>query len=183
MPIDYTYLRDERIVIRGAVLLAMVVGILAFSLKQTIGSRGSQVAPEVVWSFVQEQATQRNLDPEFVYAIAWAESSLQSRARSSVARGMMQLTRPAWQEVTDESYRKAWDWQTNIQVGIDYLAFCRDFLHRHDRFSYPLLAASYRYGPYYVQQRGFDLERVRAPKNKIYRAIFAGNVRPLVPPD
>ncbi|TVP79067.1 MAG: lytic transglycosylase domain-containing protein [Puniceicoccaceae bacterium] len=182
MPIDHHYLRDERLIIRGAVILGLVIGLLAFFLSKNIGSRPAPVQPEEVWAFVQEQAKQRNLDPEFVYAIIWAESSLNARARSSVARGMMQLTKPAWREVTDESYRHAWDWRINVRVGMDYLVFCRDFLQRHNSFNYPLLAASYRYGPYHVRNRDFKIEQLRPPKNEIYRRIFAGNVRPVVPP-
>jgi soluble lytic murein transglycosylase-like protein len=182
MPIDLNYRRDERLLIRMAVVLGVVAGILAFMLTQTLGERSEKVSPEEVWAFVQEQAPQKNLDPEFIYALAWAESSLNARARSSVARGIMQLTKPAWTEVSDESYRQAWDWRTNLRVGIDYLAFCRDFLKRHDSFSYPLLAAAYRYGPYYVKDKNFNLGQIKKPKNEIYRRIFRGNIRPVAPP-
>lgn len=182
MPFDYHYLRDERLLIRLAVVLGVVVGVLAFLLAKNMTSRVTQVAPEDVWSFVQEASVQKDLDPEFVYALVWAESSLNAKARSSVARGMMQLTKSAWREVSEESYRHAWDWKTNIRVGVDYLAFCRDFLKRHDAFSYPLLAASYRYGPYYVKKHGFDLSQVRTPKNEIYQRIFNGIIRPVPPP-
>jgi len=178
------YLRDERILIRFAAAMGAVVGILAIILAKTIGSGDTgQVSPEEVWLYIEEIALQEGIDPEFVYALAWAESSLNAKAQSSVARGMMQLTKGAWREVSDESYRHAWDWKTNIRVGIDYLAFCRDFLKRHDAFSYPLLSASYRYGPYYVKQKGFDLGNVRKPKNEIYKRIFAGNIRPVRPPE
>ncbi|MFO8026796.1 MAG: lytic transglycosylase domain-containing protein [Opitutales bacterium] len=176
------YGRDERFLIRLAMVLAVVVAVLAFILAKSRDSRVERVAPEEVWSYVTEVSAREDLDPGFVYALVWAESSLNARARSPVARGMMQLTKTAWREVSDQSYRHAWDWKTNIRVGIDYLAFCRDFLKRHDAFSYPLLAASYRYGPYYVQQRGFDLSRVRSPKNEIYQSIFSGQIRPVQPP-
>ncbi|MGZ0654843.1 transglycosylase SLT domain-containing protein [Coraliomargarita sp. W4R53] len=183
MSIDHNYQRHERLLIRGAVILGVVVGILAFTVTRTISDRSEQVSPEAVWAYVQEIAPQRDLDPEFVYAIAWAESSLNARAHSSVARGIMQLTKPAWREVSDESYRHAWDWRTNVRVGIDYLAFCRDYLKRHDSFTYPLLAASYRYGPYHVKNKDFDILKLKQPKNKIYRSIFEGNIRPVVPPE
>lgn len=183
MPIDHHYHRDERLLIRMAVVLGVVAGILAFVLTRTLGERTEKVSPENVWAFVQEQAPQRDLDPEFVYALAWAESSLNARARSSVARGIMQLTKPAWREVSDESYRHAWDWRTNVRVGIDYLAFCRDYLKKHDSFSYPLLAAAYRYGPYYVENKNFNLRQIKQPKNEIYRRIFKGNIRPVAPPE
>jgi len=182
MPIDRQYHRDERLLIRAAVVLGVVAGVLALTLTRTLGDRTEKVSPAEVWDFVYEQAPQRDLDPEFVYALAWAESSLDARARSSVARGMMQLTKPAWREVSNESYRQAWDWRTNIRVAIDYLAFCRDFLKSHDSFSYPLLAAAYRYGPYYVKNKNFNILQLKKPKNEIYRLIFDGNIRPVAPP-
>jgi len=182
MAIDHHYHRDERLLIRIAVVLGVVVGILAFTITRTMSHRTEQVSAEEVWAFVQEQAPQRNLDPEFVYALAWAESSLNARARSSVARGIMQLTKPAWRQVSDESYRQAWDWRTNIRVGIDYLAYCRDYLKKHDSFTYPLLAASYRYGPAHVKNKNFNIPQLKVPKNEIYRRIFEGNIRPVAPP-
>jgi soluble lytic murein transglycosylase-like protein len=183
MLIDERYLKDERLLVRFAIVMGLVVGLLAFFLIKGIGPKPGQVEPEAVWGFIQEQALQKDLDPGFIYALAWAESSLKEGARSSVARGIMQLTKPAWEEVTDESYRYAWDWRTNIRIGIEYLAFCRDYLKRHDSFSYPMLAASYRYGPYYVKKRNFNLSEIKLPKNEIYRRIFAGNIRPVLPPE
>lgn len=182
MLMDHHYLRDERLLVRFAVVMGLVVAFLAFFLAKNISTRPEQVSPDEVWRYVQEVSVQKDLDPEFVYALAWAESSLNAKARSSVARGMMQLSKLAWREVSDESYRHAWDWKTNIRVGVDYLVFCRDFLMRHDSFSYPLLAASYRYGPYYVKNQSFNLSQVKPPKNEIYKLIFEGNIRPVRPP-
>jgi soluble lytic murein transglycosylase-like protein len=179
---NHHYHRDERLLIRIAVALGIVAGILAFTLTRILDDRTEEVSPQKIWAFVQEQAPQRDLDPEFVYALAWAESSLNADAQSSVARGIMQLTELAWQEVSDEPYRQAWDWRTNISVGIDYLAFCRDYLVKHGSFNYPLLAASYRYGPYHVKNKDFNLLQLKQPKNEIYRRIFEGNVRPVTPP-
>jgi soluble lytic murein transglycosylase-like protein len=182
MGIDQRYYRDERLLIRMAVVLGVVAGILAFTLTQTLSDKKEQISSEEVWSFIQIQAPQQGIDPEFVYALAWAESSLNAKARNSVARGMMQLTKSAWIEVSDESYRNAWDWKVNVRVAIDYLSFCRDYLKRHDSFTYPLLAACYRYGPYYVKSKGFDLKQIKHPKNVIYQRIFSGNIRPVTPP-
>lgn len=182
MPLDHHYHRDERFLIRLAMGLAIVVGIIAIYLATNLGSRVERVAPEEVWSHIQELSAENDLDPEFLYALAWAESSLNAKARSSVARGMMQMTKPAWREVSDESYRFAWDWKVNLRVATDYLVHCREFLKRHDAFSYPLLAASYRYGPYYVKERGFEIDKLQAPKNEIYKRIFDGVIRPVPPP-
>jgi soluble lytic murein transglycosylase-like protein len=181
--IDHHYHRDERLIIRIAVVLGVAMGALAIFLTQKYNSPREQVSAEAVWFLVYELSTQADLDPEFVYALAWAESGLNPKARSSVARGMMQITRPAWNEVTDESYSLAWEWQTNIRIAIDYLVYCRDYLKKRHSFSYPLLAASYRYGPYHVQNKNFDIQELKPPKSKIYQRIFAGNVRPVSPPE
>jgi soluble lytic murein transglycosylase-like protein len=182
MFMDYDYRRDERLIIRIAVVLGVVIGGCAIFLAQQYSPPQDQVLPEDVWPVVYELSVQAELDPEFVYALAWAESGLNASARSSIARGMMQLTRPAWDEVTDESYRLAWDWQISIRVAIDYLVYCRDYLKSRHSFSYPLLAASYRYGPYYVADKQFDITLLKPPDNEIYQRIFAGNVRPVAPP-
>lgn len=182
MSLDHHYLRDERLLIRLAVVLGLIAGLIAIYLAKNLGPRVEPIAPTEVWSHIQELSAEKDLDPEFVYALAWAESSLNAKARSPVARGMMQLTKPAWREVSDESYRFAWDWRVNLRVATDYLVFCRDFLERHESFSYPLLAASYRYGPYHVKERGFEIENLRVPKNEIYKRIFDGIIGPVPPP-
>lgn len=182
MSVDNHYHRDERLLIRLAVILGVVVCILAIIIAQTVGNHAEPVSAEEVWTYIKEQAPSKGLDPEFVYAVAWAESSLNARARSSVARGMMQLTRPAWTEVSTESYRHAWDWRINVRVGIDYLVFCRDYLKRHGEFTYPLLAAAYRYGPYHVKVNDFKISKLEKPENLIYQSIFAGHIHPVEPP-
>jgi soluble lytic murein transglycosylase-like protein len=182
MSIDNHYHRDERLLVLIAVVLGVIIVGLAIFLTQRYTSPREQLSPELVWPVVVELSEQADLDPEFVYALAWAESSLDPQARSSVARGMMQITRPAWDQVTDESYSLAWEWQMNLRIAIDYLVYCRDYLKANDAFSYPLLAASYRYGPYYVKKRGFKINKIKPPKNKIYKRIFAGNIHPVPPP-
>lgn len=183
MSANERYLRDERLILGFAGGVALIVTILAFFFGGSISPKKVQLTPEEVWEYIQVEAPKADLDPEFVYALAWAESSLNARARSSVARGIMQLTEPAWAEVTDESYRLAWDWKTNIRVGIGYLAFCRDFLKQHDSFSYPILAASFRYGPYHVEAKNFNLKQLKRPRNEIYRRIFDGEIHPVLPPE
>ncbi|MFT4900992.1 MAG: soluble lytic murein transglycosylase-like protein [Lentimonas sp.] len=186
MATDLKYHYDERLIVRLAIVLIVIVGLLAMFLAQRLNDSepvvSESVAPEEVWAYVQEQAMQAKLNPDFIYAIAWAESSLNPDARSSMARGMMQLSRAAWREVSDESYSQAWDWRTNIRVGISYLAFCRDFLVKRDAFNYPLVAACYRYGPYYVQNKKFKISAMKQPKNKIYQRLFLGNLQPIERP-
>lgn len=182
MGFDRRYLKDEKAAVRIAVILGAVSGVLCFLFWVFRGPSENRIPAQEVWAFVSEVAPEKGLDPGFVYSLAWAESSLNARAKTSVARGIMQLNKGAWSEVSDLPYRHAWDWKTNLRVSMDYMNWCRDFLKQHGSFDYPLLAASYRYGPFYVKKKQFQLAKVKPPKNEIYQAIFAGNLRPIPPP-
>ena len=94
----------------------------------------------------QKRSSTLGLDPSFVYAICHAESSLNAKAETSIARGMMQLTEAAWSDVSNLHYRTAFQWETNVEVGMLYLKRLKGMLESVDRFNYPRLAASYRYG-------------------------------------
>ena len=122
------------------------------------------------------------LEPSFVYAICHAESSLNANAESSVARGLMQLTEAAWIDVTDLHYRQAFDWETNAEVGMLYLQRLKRMLEKQKVFSYPRLAASYRYGFGALRREKFMVSRLKTPVNRIYRKLFAGDVSPVTPP-
>ena len=43
-------------------------------------------------------------------------------------------------------YRQAFEWETNVEVGMLYLRKLKGMLESQSLFSYPRLAASYRYG-------------------------------------
>lgn len=164
-----------------AVLMLVICGAGLSGCSWFRPSASEKATPQAVWSYIQQRAAKHDLDPYFVYAIAMAESSLRPDADSGQARGMMQLSKPAWETVSTESYRQAWNWQKNIDAGILYLVHCRTFLRQKGHFNYPLLAAGYRYGIYRVQKEGFQIHRLPRPSNKIYRELFAGNMRPVRP--
>lgn len=134
----------------------------------------TSASPVAIWPYVQKEATEAGLDPHFVYAIAFAESTLDPFADSGRARGVMQLKEIAWKTVTDIPYAYAWDWQTNIKVGIAYLNYCKNILLKNNRFSYPILAASYRYGPTYMKKIGYNMSKVKKSTNKVYKQILSG---------
>jgi soluble lytic murein transglycosylase-like protein len=117
-----------------------------------------------------------------VYAICHAESSLDANAESSVAKGMMQLTEAAWSDVTKLHYRQAFEWETNVEVGMLYLQRLKQMLESQALFSYPRLAASYRYGYGALRKEKFMVSRLKTPINRIYRKLFAGNIKPVEPP-
>lgn len=142
----------------------------------------SKIPPEAVWKEVKIQAKKHSLDPAFVYAIAFAESSFNENADSGYARGIMQVSKNAWEQVSSKSYRKAWNWKTNIEVGTAYLAWTRDRLVKSRHFTYPLLAAAYRHGYGHVSKNSFDIKKLEKPRNKTYQAIFSGNIHPVAIP-
>ena len=163
-------------------------GITAFLIILFVGVfdifkfRDYRVDPDRVWAYVQRVAPEENLDPRFVYALCMAESSLNAHARTSVARGMMQLSKPAWEEAGGGWYYRAWNWKVNIRMGVAYLGWLKDFLKAERKLTYPMLAAAYRYGPYQVKAWDFDLNRKPEVRNLIYKEILAGNPYPVATP-
>lgn len=146
--------------------------------------RDANFIPEqTVWTKIKKEAFSQRLNPSFVYAICHAESSLNANAESSVARGMMQLTEAAWQDVTELHYRQAFQWETNVEVGILYLGRLKGMLESVDLFSYPRLAASYRYGFGALRKEKFMVSRMKTPVNRIYRKLFVGELSPVSPPE
>ena len=139
------------------------------------------IPAEDVWEYVLKRAPQHQLDPGFVYSLAFAESSFNAYAETNVARGIAQMSEGAWDTVTDISYDRAWNWRTNLNTAMLYLAYCRKKLVEQGRFNYPLLAASYRYGPGAVRQAGYQLANLPRPTNKIYQQIFGGHIHPHPP--
>ena len=141
------------------------------------------ISDEKVWAKIKVQTAVNNLNPFFIFAICHAESSLNANAESSVARGMMQLTEAAWQDVTKLHYRQAFEWETNVEVGILYLARLKGMLESVNLFSYPRLAASYRYGYGALRKEKFMVSRMKTPVNRIYRKLFAGELSPVGLPE
>jgi len=138
---------------------------------------------EAIWAAIQPQATRYKIDPAFIYALVAAESNFNPNARNGEARGLMQIQPAAWRAVSSEPYEpNVWSWRKNLEVGIDYLAYSRSYLHRKTTFSYPKLLAAFHYGLDYVEDRKFDVSRVPVPDNAIYRELWRGNLRPVESP-
>ena len=140
------------------------------------------IAKDEVWRKITQEAPALGLEPTFVYAICHAESSLNANAESSVAKGMMQLTEAAWSDVTKLHYRQAFEWETNVEIGMLYLERLKGMLESQALFSYPRLAASYRYGYGALRKEQFMVSRLKTPINRIYRKLFAGELNPVEPP-
>lgn len=136
-----------------------------------------------VWREIQPLADRYRMDAAFIYALVAAESNFDPRARNGDARGLMQLKPIAWRTVSKEPYEPTvWEWKRNLAAGVEFLAWCRSYLHRKQKFSYPLLLASFHYGIDYVEDRNFDLRRLDAPESTIYRELWGGNLSPVPPP-
>ena len=163
--------------------LPLLVFLTFFSSCKYLDRNANFISEEEVWSKIKTEGSKHGLTPSFIYAICHAESSLNANAESSVARGMMQLTEAAWQDVTKLHYRQAFEWETNVEVGILYLARLKGMLESVDLFSYPRLAASYRYGYGALRKEKFMVSRMKTPVNRIYRKLFAGELSPVAPPE
>lgn len=138
-----------------------------------------------VWKFIEQESAQAGLDPYFVFAIAQAESSLDPSAESAngFARGLMQMSEGAWQTVSDKDWDHAWQWQENVRMGIAYLVHLRGLLEKARAFSYPALAASYRFGPGAVKRQNYSVSSfLPRVKNRVYRQLLSGNLRPVPAP-
>lgn len=163
--------------IRTSLLITFIGGILLWGC---LGLTSQTVSKDMIWEEVKKQANKHDLDPEFVYAVAFAESSLRPNADSGKARGIMQLTEPAWNMVTEQSYHNAWDWKKNIEQGTAYLALNRNWLNEQTTFDYSLLAAAYRHGFTHLKNLSFDVRALDPPTNLIYKELFVGNI-PILP--
>lgn len=147
------------------------------------GANSAAATRENIWAAIQPHAARYRIEPAFIFALVAAESNFDARARNGEARGLLQLTPGAWRTVSREPYDSAvWDWPKNLEVGIEYLAWCRHTLHAKDKFSYPLLLASFHYGLDRVAAENFDLARFVPPANPIYRELWRGNLAPVPSP-
>lgn len=138
---------------------------------------------KAIWAAIQPHAARYRIEPAFVYALVAAESNFDPQARHGEARGLLQLQPAAWREVSREPYEPAvWDWRKNLETGVDYLAWCRSYLHKKQKFSYPLLLAAFHYGMDYVERRDFDPGRIEPPESPVYRELWGGNLAAVPPP-
>jgi soluble lytic murein transglycosylase-like protein len=159
-----------------------------FGLFNGAGCSRHEPAPDpatrgAIWTAIQPLAERYRMDPAFLFALVAAESNFDPRAANGEARGLLQIKPAAWRTVSREPYEpNVWVWRKNLAAGVDYVAWCRHALHERKKFSHPLLLASFHYGFDHVAARDFDLDRLKAPPNAIYRELWRGNLAPLPPP-
>jgi len=167
-----------------AARVALFVAVLVsgfFLLRST--STGPRLTRRAVWDEIQAKAPSEHLDAGFVFAVVAAESNFDPRAAHDRARGLMQLTPETWESVSKIPYPGAvWDWQINLDVGMNRLAELRRGLVAKGVFSYPLLLAAYEHGLDFVAARKFDPRKMPRPENPIARRLLAGELHPIDPP-
>lgn len=162
----------------------LLVVLMFTGCRRHTGTRAVTVPTRIeVWEAIQPLATRYRVSPEFIYALVAAESNFDPNAQNGEARGLLQIKPRAWRTVSSLPYEPAvWNWRTNLEVGIDYLAYSRAYIHKRTMFSYPLLLAAFHYGLDYVEDRKFAMHRIDCPNNAIYRELWSGNLAPVKPP-
>lgn len=136
-----------------------------------------------IWAAIQPLAARYHLSPAFIYALVAAESNFDPQARNGAAQGLLQIKPVAWHAVSTLPFEPGvWNWRTNLEVGVDYLAYSQVYLRNKATFSYLLLLAAFHYGLDYVEDRDFQRVRIRVPDNVIYRELWSGNLAPVPPP-
>ena len=154
-------------------LLVILVGI------QRLFYSNYRIPKELIWKKVVQEAGVYGLEPAFVYAIVFAESSFRPRARNTGGNGIMQVSPATWGDMCNYPYDLVWDWQVNIEVGTAYLGWCKNYLEGKKAFSYPLLAACYNKGPDFVRKNKFDIHEIGKTNNDTYAQLFKGNLSPI----
>jgi soluble lytic murein transglycosylase-like protein len=143
----------------------------------------SLAARRKIWEVIQPLATAKRIDPGFVYALVKIESNFDPHARNGEARGLLQIKPRAWRAVSSLPYEtQAWEWRSNLAVGIDGLARIKQALSARGSFTYPLLWASYHFGYDYVASRGFDMSRIPRPSDPVSYRLWSGDVHPVPVP-
>lgn len=144
----------------------------------------SLAARRQIWAAIVPQARAAGIDPGFVYALVKAESNFDPHAtRRGGARGLLQIKPDIWRAASSLPYETAaWNWRENLSVGMGHLATIKRSLEDRHVFTYPLLWASFHYGPDYVEAHGFDMSRIPRPADPVSYRLFAGDIHPLAPP-
>ena len=104
-PIRKKWARILYSIIGFFLLLMLLVGIQRFFYTNY------RVPEELVWKKVKQEAAIYGLDPSFVYAVVFAESSLRPRAKNTGGNGIMQISKPTWQDMSNYPYKFVWDWK------------------------------------------------------------------------
>lgn len=105
--------------------------------------------------------------PQMCWKIAMAESGVDKYAIGKLGeRGLMQISRTTWEELTDLPYSMAYDGATNLQVGGKLVAQIEEKFHTTN----PAYIA-YRWNCGINSEITFS-DWKRLNKNKVYRSLY-----------
>ena len=69
-----------------------------------------------------------------------------------------------------------------MQAAGKYFSHLRQRLEHEGVFSYPRLAAAYRFGPGTLEEANHRIAQLPEPTNRVYRELFSGNLAPVETP-
>lgn len=167
---------DHRFPFWGYPLALLAAALLIFGILRLREQRAHGFSPPSDFMLeVPDWAPDRSrITDELIESIILIESAGDPRRVGAAGeRGLMQIRRETWREVTRKhhgravSFDLAFDPDWNRRVGRWYLADLQEFLYRHrDEWRADprlLLLAAYNGGPDRLRRAGFDLQRLPAP--------------------
>ena len=158
----------------AAATVAGVVAVLALLLRGTIDRAIQEFTlPLRHEDIIRQQAREKHVDAALIAAVIYSESKFSDRTSSAGARGLMQITPEAANEIerlsggTTFKLRDLSDPEINIRYGTFLL---RELLDRYDGDAVAVLAA-YNAGPANADRwggRDLSLSGIRFPETRAY---------------
>jgi len=165
--------RPRRRLIAAATVVCVVAG-LALLLRGTIDKAIQEFTlPLRHEDIIRQQAREKHVDAALIAAVIYSESKFSDRTSSAGARGLMQITPEAANEIerlsggTTFKLRDLSDPEINIRYGTFLL---RELLERYDGDEVAALAA-YNAGPANADRWGgsdLSLSGIRLPETRAY---------------
>lgn len=155
-----------------------LISLLFFSVSMAF-SPVNTISAQTITSTISDVCFEYNISESLVYCVIKAESNFNEKAVSHCdARGLMQITRPTWDWITEEYLKVDWDYDTycfdsekNIIVGVRFLKWIEDYLDaRQDLLNAPkqdLLLACYNAGPGNVRKHDFTVPPFEETQNYV----------------
>lgn len=91
--------------------------------------------PEDVSSYIESRASDYQLNPEGIFALALGQSKLNPQAERKNRRGIMLISKDAWQKISPEPWENAFHWRLNINVTLQYLNYLQALEPQPIKFS------------------------------------------------
>jgi soluble lytic murein transglycosylase len=165
--------RRRRLLVGAAALVAAVA---AFFVLRGVVDKAIQelTLPLRHEDIIRQQSREKNVDAALIAAVIYAESKFSDRTSSAGARGLMQITPEAANEIerlsggTTFKLRDLSDPEINIRYGTFLL---RELLDRYDDDDVVAALAAYNAGPANVERwggSGLTLDGIPFPETRAY---------------